>query len=92
MTTLGEILGQLQDREEIYGLLLESGNAGLVGKLDAKAHATSDDPCGVALKAVHAFTNRADDEAWVKLMGCIQGSQSPAGACLGEMITWSMTR
>ena len=55
MTTLGEILGQLQDREEIYGLLLESGNAGLVGKLDEKAHATSDDPCGVALKAVHAF-------------------------------------
>ena len=92
MTTLGEILGQLQDREEIYCLLLESGNAGLVGKLDEKAHATSDDPCGVALKAVHAFTNRADDEAWVKLVGCIQGSQSPAGACLSEMIAWSMAR
>lgn len=92
MTTLGEILGQLQDREEIYGLLLESGNADLVARVDEKAHATSDDPCGVALKAVHAFTNRADEEAWVKLMGCIRNSESPAGACLGEMITWSMTR
>ena len=92
MMTLGEILGQLQDREEIYGLLLESGNVGLVAKLDEKARDTADDPCGVALKAVHAFANRADDEAWVKLMGCIQGSPSPAGACLSEMITWSMTR
>ena len=27
MTTLGEILGQLNDREIVYGLLLESGNA-----------------------------------------------------------------
>lgn len=92
MTTLGEILGQLQNREEIYGLLLESGNAGLVARLDERALATADDPCGVALKAVHAFTNRADEEAWVKLMGCIRGSQSPAGACLGEMISWSMIR
>lgn len=92
MTTLGEILGQLQNREEIYGLLLESGNAGLVARLDERALATADDPCGVALKAVHAFTNRADEEAWVKLMGCIRVSQSPAGACLGEMISWSMIR
>jgi hypothetical protein len=91
MTTLGEILGQLQDREEIYGLLLESGNASLVATLDEKARTTADDPCGVALKAVHAFTNRADEEAWVKLMGCIRNSQSPAGACLGEMIAWSMS-
>ena len=92
MTTLGEILDQLHDRNEVYGLLRESGNATLVAKLDEKARDTADDPCGVALKAVHAFTNRADDESWVKLIGCIQGSQSPAGACLGEMITWSMTR
>jgi hypothetical protein len=92
MTTLGEILGQLNDRDQVYGLLLESGNAALVARLDEKADATADDPCGVALKAVQAFTNQADEEAWVKLMGSIRGSQSPAGACLGEMITWSMTR
>jgi hypothetical protein len=90
MTTLGEILGQLHDRDEVYGLLLESGNAALVAKLDDKARDTADDPCGVALKAVNAFVNRAGDEAWVKLIGCTQNSQSPAGACLGEIITWSL--
>lgn len=92
MKTLGEILNHLDDEEEIYRLLQEAGNTELVARLDEKARATSDDPCGVALKAVRAFTNRADDEAWVRLMGCIQGSPSPAGACLGEMIAWSMTR
>lgn len=91
MKTLGEILGQLDDRDEIYRLLQDAGNPSLVARLDEKARATADDPCGVALKAVRAFTNRADDEAWVKLMGCIQGSSSPAGACLGEMIAWSLT-
>jgi hypothetical protein len=91
MTTLGEILDQLQDRSEVYQMLAESGNVALIAKLDQVADATGGDPCGVALQAVHAFTGMADDEAWLKLIGRIQDSQSPAGTCLSEMITWSLT-
>lgn len=90
MTTLGEILDRLQDRSEMYQILAESGNLTLIAKLDQKADETDSDPCTVALGAVHAFTGKADAEAWVKLMGCVQDSQSPAGACLSEMIAWSL--
>ena len=87
MTTLGEILDRLQDRAEVYQILAEAGNLPLIAKLDQ----TDGDPCEVALRAVHAFTGKADDEAWVKLIGRIQDSQSPAGTCLSEMIAWSLT-
>jgi len=89
MTTLGEILDRLQDRSEVYQILAEAGNLPLIAKLDRSSDET--DPCEVALRAVQAFTGKADDEAWVKLIGRIQNSQSPAGTCLSEMIAWSLT-
>ncbi len=91
MTTLGEILGRLQDRAEVYQILAESGNLPLIAKLDQHCGNSDGAPCEVALRAVHAFTGKADDEAWVKLIGRIQDSQSPAGTCLSEMIAWSLT-
>ena len=91
MTTLGEILDRLQDRAEMYQILAEAGNLPLIAKLDQASDETDGDPCEVALRAVHAFTGKADGEAWVKLIGRIQDSQSPAGTCLSEMIAWSLT-
>jgi len=90
MTTLGEILSQLQDRTQVYQILMESGNLALMARLDQKAAEAGEDPCDIAIDAVEAFTGKADAEAWTKLVGCVQNSPSPAGACLGEMIAWSM--
>ena len=90
MSTLGEILDRLQDRAQIYEMLAESGNIPLIAELDRINNAADGDPCEFALRAVHAFTAKADDEAWVKLIGRIQNSTSPAGACLSEMIAWSL--
>jgi hypothetical protein len=89
MSTLGEILDRLQDRSQIYEMLAESGNIPLIAELD-RTNVADDDPCDVALRAVQAFTAKADDEAWVKLIGRIQNSASPAGTCLSEMIAWSL--
>lgn len=91
MTTLGEILDRLQDRSEVYQILAESGNLALIAKLDQASDENEGDPCEAALRAVQAFTGKADDEAWVKLIGRIQNSQSPAGTCLSETIAWSLT-
>ena len=90
MTTLGEVLTRLHDRTEIYQLRAESGNVLLIAKLDQMVNDTGTDPCEAALRAVQAFAAQADAEAWVKLVGCVQDSHSPAGACLSEMIAWSM--
>lgn len=90
MSTLGEILDRLQDRSQVYEMLAESGNIPLIAELDRINDVADGDPCEFALRAVQAFTSKADDEAWVKLIGRIQNSPSPAGACLSEMIAWSL--
>lgn len=88
MTTLGEILGRLCDRSEVYQILVEAGDTALISRLNQNE--AEEDPCEVALRAVRAFAEKADSEAWTKLVGCVQNSPSPAGACLSEMIAWSM--
>jgi hypothetical protein len=90
MTTLGEILERLSDPSEVYRILTEAGDALTILRLNHAAEAAQEDACEVALHAVRAFSERADGEAWTKLVGCVQNSPSPAGACLGEMISWSL--
>lgn len=90
MTTLGEILDQLHDPAEVYQMLVDSGDVMLISELNRMADETREDPCEIALRAVRAFTGKADDEAWIKLVGHVQDSPSPAGTCLREMIVWSI--
>ena len=92
MTTLGEVLDRLHDRAQVYEILAESGDLPLIAELDQLAQEADGNPCDLALHAVQAFTSKADDEAWVKLVSRLQNSQSPAGTCLSEMITWSLAR
>src|SRR5215472_7524270 len=92
MSTLGEILARLDDPAEVYQILTESGNAPLVAKLDNMACEAGGDPCEMALGAAQDFLAKADDEAWVKLIGRMQDSSSPAGSCLSEMIAWALNR
>ena len=92
MSTLGEILDRLEDRKEVFALLAEANDLITVSKLEAVTKASNQDPCALALEAVQAFTSGAKDEAWVKLMGRIQDAESPAAACLAEMISWSLAQ
>lgn len=92
MSTLGEILSSLQDRSEVFALLAEAGDITTIASVNAAAAASGRDPCDLAMDAVEAFTQKADDEAWVKLIGRIQNAESPGGACLSEIITWSLAR
>jgi len=92
MSTLGEILARFDDPAEAYQILVESGNAPLVTKLDKMASEAGGDPCDLAFDAVRDFLAEANDEAWVKLIGRMQDSSSPAGSCLSEMIAWALNR
>lgn len=91
MSTLGEILNRLQDRSQVYEILADSGHTQLIAQLD-RINQTDGDPCEFALRAVQGFASKADDEAWVRLIGRIQNSSSPAGTCLSEMIAWSLAQ
>jgi hypothetical protein len=92
MTTLGDLLGQLQDPSEVHQLLAEAGNVKLVAKLGEVAKARDCDPCDAALRAVDDFALHAEGEAWVRLVGLIQDSDTPAATCLNEMLAWSLAR
>lgn len=90
MTTLGEILEQLHDPSEARRLIVEAGDVTLMARLEKVASDKGSDTGTLALEAVEAFTRRADDEAWVKLIGRIQDAEAPAAACLSEMLRWAL--
>jgi hypothetical protein len=90
MTTLGEILEQLQDPSEVRRLMIEAGDVTMAARLDEVGHHQGGDAGGFALQAIEAFTRRANDEAWVKLIGRIQNADAPAAACLSEMLQWAL--
>jgi hypothetical protein len=90
MSTLGEILEQLHDPLEARRLIVEAGDVTLIARLDKVANDRDADAGTLALEAVEAFTRRADDEAWVKLIGRIQNAEAPAAACLSEMVRWAL--
>lgn len=92
MSTLGEILTGLQDRSEVIALLAEAGDVATIAGIASAADASGRDPCDLAIEAVHAFTEMASDEAWVKLIGRIQDADSPGAACLSEIVSWSLAR
>ena len=91
MSTLGEILEQLHDPAQVRRLIIEAGDVATAVRFDKVAEESSD--AGTfALQAVEEFTRRADDEAWVKLIGRVQNANAPAAACLSEMLQWAMAR
>jgi hypothetical protein len=90
MSTLGEILQQLHDPLEVHRLVIETGDVTLIARLEKVANDRDADAGVLALEAVEAFTRRADNEAWVKLIGRIQDAEAPAAACLSEMLRWAL--
>jgi len=92
MTTLGALLIRLQDRTELEQILAEAGDVFALSGLDKIATDAGVGVCDAAVEAVERFTTGADDEAWVKLIGRLQNSHQPAGACLSEIISWSLKR
>ena len=90
MSTMGEILEQLHDPAQVRRLIIEAGDVAMAVRFDKVAE--SSDAGAFALQAVEEFTRRADDEAWVKLIGRVQNADAPAAACLSEMLQWAMAR
>lgn len=88
MSTLGEILDQLQDPAEVRRLMIEAGDVTMAARFDKLAG--DPDAGALALEAIESFTRQADDEAWVKLIGRIQNADAPAAACLSEMLQWAL--
>jgi hypothetical protein len=90
MSTLGAILARMDDPAAIAALIAEAGSLGLLARLGEAAASARREPIDIACDAVARFTQSADSEAWVKLMGRMQGEASAAAACLAEMVEWAL--
>jgi len=90
MATLGEIVAQLDGGAHLEGLLASLESPALLEQLEARAAAAGLPASQCAADAVRAFSNRADDDAWLKLLGRLQDAPSPAAACLKEMLIWAL--
>jgi hypothetical protein len=92
MMMLGELMKSAYDSLEVAAMLVEAQEIALLVRLDGFAAAKATDRGEIARDAMRAFTDAADNEAWVKLMGRVQDESSPAAACLAEMVAWSLAR
>jgi len=90
MATLGEIVAQLDGGAHLEGLLASLESPALLEKLEAHAVSVGRPVTDCAADAVRAFSNSADDDAWLKLLGRLQDAPSPAAACLKEMLIWAL--
>jgi hypothetical protein len=88
MTTLGELMATVGNPLEVAAMMVEVREIPLLVRIDNAAEAAATDRAAIAREAVRAFTDAADNEAWVKLMGRVQDAPFPGAACLAEMIGW----
>lgn len=87
---LGDMLAELRDEAVASETLMTLGDLTLMVALDAAAHRAGETPASYAVRAVQRFADRADDEAWLGLMGALERAEDPAAACLGRMLAWSL--
>lgn len=89
---LGDMLADLGDETVAAETLMALGDLPLMVALDAAARRAGETTASYAVRAVRQFADKADDDAWLSLMGALGRAHDPAAACLGRMLTWSLRR
>ncbi|MCA0201928.1 MAG: hypothetical protein LCH56_14030 [Proteobacteria bacterium] len=92
MNTLGELLAAFEDPQKLFGVLAATDDQAVINFLAEHERATGCTPQDIVFDAVQAFTSSASADAWLKLIGRMQGAWSPGAVCLSEILTWAMQR
>lgn len=91
---LGEIIRDLGTGRTLVALLNHADQSALVERLDVAAQRNGAGIGDYAAASLERFINRANDEAWLALMGAIEraaGTQDDPGAiCLRVMLDWAL--
>lgn len=83
---LGTLLARLGEPGEVEAVLVEAGDLPLLGRLREEAAARAITPGELAAGAVRHFMDRADDEAWLSLVGRMTRSPDPALAAIHTIL------
>jgi len=79
---LGDILAKLTDEASAVETILNAGDLTLLTAAKRQAAAEGLDLATCVVQTVQRYTNEADDEEWVTLIGLMNRTNDPGAICL----------
>ncbi len=79
---LGDILARLTDETTAVETILGAGDLTLLAAVKEQAAADGLDLAACVTQTVQRYTNEANDEEWVTLIGLLNRSPDPGAICL----------
>lgn len=83
---LGELVGSLAKPGVTEASLVEAGELTLIARLNEAAGRLDTDPGDLASYIVRTWLARADDDAWLRLVGVMNRSEVPGLAAVVLML------
>ncbi len=83
---LGELVGSLREPGVAEATLVEAGQLALIARLNEAAGRLDTDPGDLASYIVRTWLARADDDAWLRLVGVMNRSEVPGLAAVVLML------
>jgi hypothetical protein len=89
---LGDILAQLTDETIAVETILGAGDLALLAAVKQQAAVEGLDLGACVVQTVQRYTNEANDEEWVTLIGLMNRTNDPAAICLKRAFEHSFTQ
>jgi hypothetical protein len=79
---LGDILARLTDETKAVEMILTAGDLTLLAVVKEQAAANGLDLGACVVQTMQRYTNEANDEEWVTLIGLMNRTNDPGAICL----------
>lgn len=83
---LGDIIARLGDKGAAEAVLIEAGELALLAEVREAARSLDMEAAAFASLAVRRFVERADDDAWLHLVGVMGRSDAPGLDALSTIL------
>ena len=87
---LGDILARLADETTAVETILNAGNLTLLAAVKVQAATDGLDLGACVVQTVQRYTNEADDEEWVTLIGLMNRTDDPGAICLKRAFEYAL--
>jgi hypothetical protein len=89
---LGDVLRELEDPQLVAAALKQFTDPDLIAQAEKKAAAHGETLGEYASASVRLFSNAANDDDWVAMMGAMARTEDPGAICLRRMLEWAISR
>jgi hypothetical protein len=87
---LGDILARLTDEATAVETILNASNLMLLAAVKVQAATDELDLGACVVQTVQRYTNEADDEEWVTLIGLMNRTDDPGAICLKRAFEYAL--